>query len=742
MAADDAGQVKVPDPKGRNDGKAGKGTEDRMLITSALPYANGSIHIGHLVEYIQTDIFVRFLKLKGKKAIYCCADDTHGTPIEINSSKLGIKPEELIAKYHKEHQEDFSSYHVSFDSYYSTNSKENKHFSDLIFNRLKEKGHIYTKEIESLYDPKAKRFLPDRYVKGECPKCGAKDQYGDVCEKCNATYKPTDLVNPYSTVTKERPELKSSVHYFFRLSTFSDKLDEWLLTNKNLQPEVVNYVRNWIKDGLEDWDISRDGPYFGFKIPGEEDKYYYVWLDAPIGYISSAQHYCDTHDEKLEDYWKPGQVIHFIGKDIVYFHLLFWPAVLMGADFSLPESVVVHGFLTVNGEKMSKSRGTFLTAREFLDHADPEFLRYYYASNLTHTMGDVDLDFEDFLSKVNNELISNIANLFYRSLSFLCKHFDGKVGMDVDQEVLESVTAQLAVVTEKLEAVEFREATKALLAAASIGNKYFQDNQPWLLIKEDKDAAHKVLSTCFSIVAWINTALKPILPVFTEKIEIQLGVPAQTWDSIGKPITDHQAGDAKIVLSKIDKISLDDGSKKKGTEAASLNALVKGDSVDFSAIDLRVAEVLEAKPHPNAERLLVLRIKVGDETRQLVAGLRQHYEPEDLLGKHIVIVTNLKPANLRGEKSQGMLLAVEKEGTVALVLAADADSGVRVMLDDGNQGKPVKAHPSVSPQITIDRFLAAGLSAKDGTVWQAGKKLSVSGRPLTIDKGVDSGTVR
>src|SRR3989338_8302654 len=381
--------------------------EKKIVITSALPYANGPIHVGHLVEYIQTDIFVRFLRLTGKDVVYCCADDTHGTPIEVKARDLDIKPEELIAKFSKEHQEDFNIFHISFDSYYSTNSKENKYFSDLIFEKLRNKKLIYTKEIEVTYCGHCKRTLPDRYVKGKCPKCKAPDQYGDVCEACNATYDTIDLVEPYCIICKNMPVRKKSEHYFFKLSALSDFLGEYISKNKSFQPEIKNFVLNWVKDGLEDWNISRDGPYFGFKIPGEENKYYYVWLDAPIGYIASTENYCRHNNENYEDYWKSknARIRHFIGKDIVYFHFLFWPAMIMGSDFSLPEDIVVHGFLTVNGEKMSKSRGTFLTAEDFLQRYNTEYLRYYYASMLSKKLADINLDFRVFRDKINNELV-------------------------------------------------------------------------------------------------------------------------------------------------------------------------------------------------------------------------------------------------------------------------------------------------------------------------------------------------
>src|SRR3989338_616372 len=418
--------------------------EKKIVITSALPYANGPIHVGHLVEYIQTDIFVRFLRLTGKNVVYCCADDTHGTPIEVKSMDLGIKPEELIAKFSKEHQEDFNNFHIQFDSYYSTNSEENKYFSDLIFKKLKEKNLIYQKEIELSYCEKCGRFLPDRYVKGKCPKCNAAGQYGDVCEQCNATYKTIDLMEPYCTICGTKPARKISKHYFFKLSVFSDKLKKWLVDNENLQDEIKNYVLNWIKDGLEDWDISRDGPYFGFKIPGEENMYYYVWLDAPIGYFASLANYCKRNNlDPLNFMEKDGEMIHFIGKDIMYFHLLFWPAMLMGSGFNLPKAYHVHGFLTVNGEKMSKSRGTFLTAKDFLQISDPEFLRFYFAANLGTSVSDIDLNCQDYYDKINSELVSKLANFSYRVQTFCAENFEGKLVKYIDENIEKELQTQI-----------------------------------------------------------------------------------------------------------------------------------------------------------------------------------------------------------------------------------------------------------------------------------------------------------
>ncbi|MFC1768330.1 methionine--tRNA ligase, partial [Nanoarchaeota archaeon] len=419
----------------------------KTVITSALPYANGPIHIGHLVEYIQTDIFVRFLNLIGEDAIYCCADDSHGAPIEIAAKKEGITPEELIGKFHIEHQRDFKSFNIKFDSYYSTNSKENQTYSNQIFEELKKKDLIYKKDVELTFCEKCERFLPDRYVKGNCPKCNAPDQYGDVCESCNSTYNTTDLVKPFCTICGTSPKRRKSTHYFFKLSEFSDRLDKWLTTNKTLQPEMVNYVRNWIKEGLQDWDISRDGPYFGFKIPGEDNLYYYVWLDAPVGYIASTQNYCIQNNLDAEKtYWKAknSRIIHFIGKDIIYFHFLFWPAMLMGSGFNLPNEIIVHGFLTVNGQKMSKSRGTFFTAKEFVEKYNPEYLRYFYAKTLSKKMSDLDLNFKEFQDSINNELAANIGNFCYRVLSFTNKNFNSKIeGIDDDKKLFDNINKEV-----------------------------------------------------------------------------------------------------------------------------------------------------------------------------------------------------------------------------------------------------------------------------------------------------------
>ncbi len=544
---------------------------EKILITAALPYANGPIHIGHLVEYIQADIFSRFLKLKGHDAIYCCADDQHGTPIEVNAMKQGITPEEFIKGWLEEHKTDFAAFHIDFDSYYETNSPENKKHSDFFFSALKEKGFIYTKEVDQLYCENDKRFLPDRFVKGVCPKCGAEDQYGDVCEVCGASYNATDLAEPKCIICSNPPVVRKSTHYFFKLGSFSDKLRKWLTENNEMQSDIRNYVLSWIDKGLEDWCISRDSPYFGFKIPGEADKYYYVWLDAPIGYISSTENYCKKRGIPLEDYWKNenSKIFHFIGKDIAYFHFLFWPAMLMGAGFNLPHNLFVHGFLTVNKEKMSKSRGTFIKGSEYIESGlNPEFLRYHYASSLTKSTVDIDLSFDDFKSRVNTELIGNIANLAYRCLSFTNKNFHGNLGKvptgPKENMIIEQVRDLKRKIDSEYNNVDYRNAVKNILAVGDLGNKYFQENAPWDLVKTDKKRCQEVLTFTANIVKNLAIMLQPILPEFSDKIRKQLGIDSFFgWEDINFELEEQKLGEAEIVLKKVEEIKIGKGIEQK-----------------------------------------------------------------------------------------------------------------------------------------------------------------------------------
>ncbi len=687
----------------------------KILVTSALPYANGPIHIGHLVEYIQTDIFVRFLRLIGEDAIYCCADDTHGAPIEIKSSQLGITPEELIAKFFKLHTEAFEKFHISFDSYYTTNSSENKEFSDMIFSRIKEKGFIYKKAIEITYCEHCKRSLPDRYVKGKCPKCKADDQYGDVCEKCNAAYKTIELIEPYCVICRKTPTRKLSEHYFFKLSSFSGKLREWLIGNKNLQDEIKNYIFTWIDNGLEDWVISRDGPYFGFKIPCEEDKYYYVWLDAPIGYIASTENYCKKHRrDALKDYWTNdngnSEIIHFIGKDIIYFHFLFWPAILMAAELKLPDSIIVHGFLTVKGEKMSKSRGTLLTADEFVQEYKAEHLRFYYAKMLSKKISDINLDFDDFRDTINNELLGNVGNFCFRTLSFLDKNFDGVIGKSSDErKTLGEISALVKSAEKSYAEINFNEAVKNILAVGSIGNKYFQNHEPWKLIKTDKEKTHEIVSFCANVVKDLAVLIQPILPVAAEELRKQLNLKSLNWKILDEKLDDHKINKPSVLIEKI---------SEKEKEKFPLN--------------MKVAKILSAEDHPQADKLYILKIALGDEQRQLVAGLRMHYKKENLVGRKIIVISNLKPAKLRGVVSQGMLLAADDGKDVGILFAEKSNEGENAIFGD--------LIPETK-EITYDDFAKLELRIINGRVVWNDKILKTVQEDIRVDKIKDNAKV-
>ncbi len=683
----------------------------RVLVTSALPYANGSLHLGHLVEYIQTDIFVRFLRLIGEDILYVCADDTHGTPIEIKAAELGISPEGLISKVYDEHVKDFNDFLISFDNYYTTHSPENKYYSDLIFLRLKNKGFVYTKDIEVTYCENCKRTLPDRYVKGNCPKCNAPDQYGDVCEVCNATYKTIDLIEPYCTICKNKPIRKTSTHYFFKLSKFSNKLESWLNKNKNLQLETKNFVLNWIRNGLEDWNISRDGPYFGFKIPGEENKYYYVWLDAPIGYIASTDNYCKKHDLKTEDYWsdKGARIYHFIGKDIIYFHFLFWPAMLLGSDFELPYDIVVHGFLTINGEKMSKSRGTFFTAREFLQKYNPEYLRFYYASLLTKSISDIDLNFDDFSKKINNELASNIGNFCYRVLNFLNKNFDGEIkDIEKNKDLINEINKKIRNIEKNYYELKFNEVVKDILHISSIGNKYFQDNEPWKLFNKDKHKVHTILGFCTNIIKNISILVEPIIPRFATSLQKQLNLKNLKWNDLNFNLKNHKIGKEEILISKME-------------------------FENKFPLSLKVAQIVNIREHPNADKLYILDINLGDEKRQLVAGLKGYYAVDELKYKKIIVVTNLKYAKLRGIESQGMLLAGDDGTNVGILTVNESNSGDKVYFDG--------LENSIE-EISFEDFLKINMTIKNNKIYFENKELKTDKEIVRVEKVKDGAKVR
>lgn len=704
----------------------------KILITAALPYANGPIHLGHLVEYIQADIFARFLKLKGHDAIYCCADDQHGTPIEVNAMKKGVSPEEFIAKWLDEHKRDFAGFHIDFDSYYETNSPENRKHADFFFKTLHEKGFIHEKEIDQLYCDHDKRFLPDRFVKGVCPKCGADEQYGDVCEACGSSYNATELGEPKCVICENIPVVKKSTHYFFKLGMFSDKLRKWLTENTEMQSDIRNYVLSWIDKGLDDWCVSRDAPYFGFRIPGHDDKYYYVWLDAPIGYISSTENYCRKRGLDVDDYWKgkDSKIIHFIGKDIAYFHFLFWPAMLMNTGYNLPHNLVVHGFLTVNKEKMSKSRGTFIKAREYLDsNLDPEFLRYHYASSLTKSTVDIDLSFEDFKSRVNTELVGNIANLAYRCLSFTKKNFDGRLCKIPTGKNENMIIEQIRDLKRKIDAAytdcDFRTAVKNILMVGDLGNRYFQENAPWDLINSDKNRCREVLTFTANIVKNLSIMLEPILPEFSENIRKQLGIERFLgWEDINFELEDSRIGDAEIILKKIEKINLGKGVVDKDIDKNDK------DFDPFSRLDLRVAKIEKVEEHPDAEKLYIEHLDCGNgEKRQIVSGLRPYYKAKELEGKKIILVHNLKPAKLRGIESQGMLLAVQSKNDKVALLTSKDEPGSKVFVEGIGSG-PAK-------ELDFKEFMKIKMLVSGKKALYGGKIMKTKKGEVTVDKDVE-----
>ncbi len=647
----------------------------KILVTSALPYANGDIHIGHLVEYIQTDIFVRFLRLVGEHVIYLCASDAHGTPIEINANKRGIAPSELVNEFHIRHRDDFAKFEVAFDEFYTTDSPENRHHSEAVYLKAKEKGHILERDIEQYYCENCGRFLPDRYIKGTCPNCGAPDQYGDVCESCGATYRPTELADARCAICGKPPSLRTSKHFFFRLEDFHDFLIDWTSGPGRLQTEVLTFVRNWIDQGLQDWDISRDGPYFGFKIPGEQDKYFYVWLDAPVGYIATTEHYCAAiSDCNFEEYWlkadSDAEIHHFIGKDIAYFHTLFWPAMLKAADYRTPTAVHVHGFLTIDGRKMSKSRGTFIRARQFADSLAPFYLRYYYATKLNNSIDDLDINTEEFVNRINSELINNITNLASRAVGFLNKRLDsrlGKIPTDI-RNLMDSVTDSVEAAKDYYGSLLFGQATREILKIADLANGFVQERAPWSTIKDDPERARNDLTFVVNCIKIITVLLKPIIPSYCLKVEQILGVRDLTWQ-------DAEFNLENCTINQFDKLAdrletgvmekmIDAGREVSAGETAPIVPEIpefKNEITieDFAEIDLRAGKIVAAEEVSASDKLIRLEVDLGLEKRTVFAGIKSHYQPADLLNLTVVVVANLKPRKMRFGISQGMILAAK-----------------------------------------------------------------------------------
>ncbi len=660
------------------------------IVTAALPYANGSIHLGHLVEYIQADIFVRFQKMTGVKCHYFCADDTHGAPIMIRARNEKVAPEKIIDRYQKEHLKDFTDFHIEFDNYHSTNSDENKQLAEEIFLKLKDGGHILTREVEQTYCENDKMFLPDRFVRGTCPKCGALDQYGDACEVCGSHYATTELKEPRCANCGQAPTMRKSDHYFFRVSDYIETLETFLKSDA-LQPEVKNFLQTWLKEGLREWDISRDGPYFGFKIPGEENKYFYVWLDAPVGYISSIKNWADRTGEDFEEIWKKGEteIHHFIGKDIIYFHTLFWIPMLKGAGYKLPSKIRVHGFLTVNGEKMSKTKGTFINARTYLNHLDPELLRYYYASKLKNSVDDLDLSFQDFVFRVNAELVNKIANLGSRTINILNKNKTlnnrlGNIGQS-EKEMLAKMRDEAASLAEHYNDCDFSLAIKKISRMADTANTFIDRAAPWD-VKDDPERLGEILTAGINAFRLIALYLKPVVPVFAKKVERILKIEPLMWDDSRTLLENHEIGKFERLAERIDLKAVDKILAEAGESAVTPapKKKTKGgpsmiDFDDFSKIDLRTARVIKAEKIAKADKLLKLTVEVGNEERTLVAGISQHYTPEEMVGKTLVIVANLRPRKLMGIESQGMALAVSDGGKLNL-LSPDEEvaSGLRI----------------------------------------------------------------
>lgn len=679
----------------------------KLLVTSALPYANGSIHLGHLVEYIQTDIWVRFQKMQGHTVHYVCADDTHGTPIMLRAEKEGITPEALIEKVHAEHSQDFAEFLVEFDNYYSTNSEENRQLSGNIYRALKANGKIATKTIEQYFDPVKNMFLPDRFIKGECPKCKSKDQYGDNCEVCGATYSPTDLINPYSAVSGATPVRKETEHYFFKLSECSDFLREWTRSG-TLQAEAANKMSEWVGEAgenkLSDWDISRDAPYFGFEIPDAPGKYFYVWLDAPIGYMASFKNLCTKIGLDFDEYWKKDsktELYHFIGKDILYFHALFWPATLEYSGHRTPTQVFAHGFLTVNGEKMSKSRGTFITARSYLEHVkNPEYLRYYYAAKLNGSMEDIDLNLEDFVARVNSDLVGKYINIASRTAGFIAKKFNNQL-LVANHAVIDEMRTAASSIAEAYAARDFARALREIMKLTDAANGYVADTAPWVVAKDESRTAelHSICSNALEMFRLLTIYLKPVLPNIALAVETFLNIQPLQWADVGQSLCAQTIQPYSHMITRLEGKQIEamvEANKESLQVAPPAKTEAKAETKvenkvteegayisidDFTKVDLRIAKIVTAEHVEGAEKLLKLLLDIGEEKpRQVFAGIKSAYDPATLVGRLTVMVANLAPRKMKFGMSEGMVLAASDERGGPFILSPDngAQPGMRV----------------------------------------------------------------
>ena len=669
----------------------------KILVTSALPYANGSIHLGHLVEYIQTDIWVRFQKMRGVDCTYVCADDAHGTAIMLKAEQLGHSPEQQIANVKAEHEKDFADFNIGFDNYHSTHSPENQELSSMIYQRLKANGHIAVRSITQAYDPEKQLFLADRYIKGTCPKCKTEDQYGDNCEKCGATYSPMDLINPKSAISGATPVAKESDHFFFRLPAFNEFLKNWTRAG-HLQDEMANKMSEWLEEGLQEWDISRDAPYFGFEIPGEPGKYFYVWLDAPIGYIASLKNLLDKTEGNWEEYWKPdstAEVYHFIGKDIINFHALFWPAMLHSANLRTPTKIFVHGFLTVNGTKMSKSRGTFINARTYLNHLNPEYLRYYFAAKLTSSVEDIDLNLEDFTQRVNSDLVGKVVNIASRTAKFI-QNAGGVLANEIaDQALWQQFVDAGESIASHYENRDYSKAMREIMALADLANEYIATQEPWKLAKQPgaEVQTQAVCTLGINMFRALLTYLKPVLPALTRDAELFLGE-ALNWNAPVSFRSGEKINEFKPLLTRIEKEKVDAmiqasvealAAPAKTTSPATTPAnepiAAEIEFDDFAKVDLRIALIANAEHVEGSDKLLRLTLDLGGETRNVFSGIKSAYDPKDLIGKLTVVVANLKPRKMKFGMSEGMVLAAGPGGKEIYLLEphAGAKPGQRVM---------------------------------------------------------------
>jgi methionine--tRNA ligase len=676
----------------------------KILVTSALPYANGSIHLGHMVEHIQTDVWVRFQKLRGHECYYCCADDTHGTPVMLAAQKQGIAPEDMIAKVREEHLADFTGFGIGYDNYYSTHSPENKQFSEQIYRALKANGKIESRVIEQLFDPEKQMFLPDRFVKGECPKCHAQDQYGDNCEVCGTTYSPTELINPYSAVSGAKPELRESEHFFFKLGECADFLKAWTSGNNphdgkpHLQPEALNKMKEWLGEGeettLSDWDISRDAPYFGFEIPDAPGKYFYVWLDAPVGYMASFKNLCDRIGIDFDEYFKADsqtEMYHFIGKDILYFHALFWPAMLHFSGHRAPTGVYAHGFLTVDGQKMSKSRGTFITAKSYLEQGlNPEWMRYYIAAKLNSKIEDIDLNLQDFISRVNSDLVGKYVNIAARASGFIAKRFEGRLKDVADSELLAKLTAQSEAIAECYESREYAKALRDIMALADIVNEYVDANKPWELAKQEGQDArlHEVCSELINAFTMLTAYLAPVLPKVAENAAKFLNLEAITWANTRETLGEHAINKYEHLMQRVEQKQVDDLIEANKQSIAATAAPAAEESKyekvaeqasfdDFMKIDMRVAKVLNCEAVEGSTKLLKFDLDFGFEKRIIFSGIAASYpNPAELNGRMVIAVANFAPRKMaKFGVSEGMILsAATAEGKLKLL---DVDAGAQ-----------------------------------------------------------------